>query len=304
MKRHASTALLLTLLALGAAPPSLPGQTPAAVERGIGPFSLQTRRGPLTVRLLKRDAQFVWVDQLAASGKWIEIGLTPSDIVRFDVQRPRFFDLVESASTPEQIGQLTAALKKVTDTQKAFRDLPGLLVDEAFFLQGRLLEKQSQWKAALAVYEDIAKQPYHPAQAEAARLRAGVCYARLEQFEKALPLLDAPVSDEDLGLLSDVVFSRARARAAAQDHERAVLDYLYLVVFQPFVQTNEARCLSAALPSYAAMQDWDGLWKSLQVLRTQYAALDETRRAEEFVKPYAKELEKEKAFALPAPSAN
>jgi tetratricopeptide (TPR) repeat protein len=174
-----------------------------------------------------------------------------------------------------------------------------MLVDEAVYLQARLLEKQGQWKPALALFEDVAKQGHRPAQADAARLRAGVCYARLEQFDKALPLLDAPLSDEDLGLLSDVVFARAQARAVVQDHERAVLDYLYLVVFQPFVQTNEARCLSAALPSYAAMKDWAGLSKSMQVLRTQYAELGETRRAEEWVKPYAKELEQEKAFVLP-----
>ena len=192
----------------------------------------------------------------------IETGVPVEDIVRFDVPRTAAFAAAEQATTAEQVAQAYVALKRFSDLLKPYRDLPGIPVDDALLLQGRMLETQDRTTEALALYDDILKQPYTVSCAAEAHVRAAVCSARLGRHEAALAHLDeARPSEDDLDLLSEYSFARGQALAALGRHEDAVLSFMNLVVFHPFVQSNEARCLEAAVPSFIALKDWDGAYR-------------------------------------------
>ncbi len=268
-------ALCGTLLAGGA----------QAQERGIGPFFVQTAEGRFPVRLLKRDREkgTVWVLKQAQAGGYFEAGMAPGEIILVEMPRPKFFEAALQPATPEQAAQAQAALKNMADSLKPFRDLPGVLGDEALVLQGRLAEAGGQYPQALKFYEEVLQQPYFSAQAGPARLRAGLCYSALGDPAKAFEYLsDVTVSDEDADLLSEVMLSRGQALAKLGRHQEAVLSLLYLVVFHPYVRDNEARCLSAVLPSYAALKDWDALAKTVQTLEASYPGTPHATNAAAF----------------------
>ncbi len=286
-------ALLLALLLGCAVGPAL-GQTP---ERGIGPLTLVARHGTFSVRLLRRDKGTLWLLQRTQSGTQVETGVPLADIVRFDVPRPAAFAAAEQAATAEQVAQAYVALKRISDLLKLYRDLPGIPVDEALLLQGRMLEKQDRPTESLALYDDILKQPYAVSCAPEAHIRAAVCGVRLGRHEAAIAHLDeARPSEDNLDLLSEYFFTRGQVLAALGRHEDAVLSFTYLVVFHPFVRDNEARCLEAAVPSFIALKDWDGAYRARESLRAAHAAAPETARVEALLAPFAKEMEQEQMF--------
>lgn len=299
MIRGISSRTALLLLALATAAPDLHAQTTR--ERGTGPFRLVTPRGEVTVRLLRRDRELIWVDQQLSNGSFVETGLNRNDIVRFEIPRPAVFDAVDRATAAEQIAKVQVALKAISDSLRPYRDLPGMPVDEALLLQGILLERTQRWPAALAAYQELAAAPHRPPLAERAQLRAALCHAKLGQYDRVSALLEErTIPDDDRALLSELYFARAQARAALGRHDAAIMDYLFLVVFDPFLLNNESRCLAAALPSYAALQDWSAMWKTLAVLRAQYPDSEETKKAEEIAKTYEKQLAAETEYQDPA----
>ena len=274
-----------------------PAPAPAvAAPRGIGPFSVETTRGPVQVRLLRRDRELVWVVQTLSSGQQVDAGLPTKSIVKFNLPRPRLFQMMDVA-TPEQAKALRPQLEQYIRQLALYRDLPGLNVDEAQMLLGHLMEQGGDWKGAAALYAEIADQPYQPAEAGPARLRRGLCLARLGQAAEALPLLGVEgLPDDDLELVSEVYRSRGEVLQKLGRHEEAILSYLHLVVFLPYLRNNEEQALAAVLPSYAALKDWDAAYKTVQQLREKYKDRESARTAEAFAVTYAEPMNKEAAF--------
>jgi tetratricopeptide (TPR) repeat protein len=300
MRRH-GLCLALTLLALAAGVeaqvPPAPAPVPAPAPRGIGPFSLETARGPLTVRLLRRDRDLIWIVQQLTSGQTVDTALPAREITRFILPRPRLFQALDVA-TKEQARALRPQLEGYIRQLTPYRDLPGLNVDEAQLLLGRLLEQEEDWKGAAAVYADIIAQPYKPAESARAGLRRGLCLARLDQAEEAAPLLatDGLGDEDDLELVSDVYFARGAVFQKLGRHEEALLSLLHLVVFLPYVRDNEPRALAEALPSYAALNDWDAAYKTVQQLRASYAESPAAKQADLFAETYPEQMKKEADF--------
>ena len=299
MKRR----LFLLALMLGVAAPAVPAQSPAPVPaapvapRGIGPFSLETARGPLTVRLLRRDRDLVWVVQQLSAGQAVDTGLPVREITKFNLPRPRLFQAVEAAA-PEQARAMRPQLENYIRQLMPYRDLPGMNVDEAQLLLGRILEQAEDWKGAAALYAEIIGQPYQPAEASSAKLRRGFCLARLGQFEEALPLLEPAIlgDSDNLEMVSDIYLMRGEALQKTARHEEAILSYLHLVVFLPYVRDNESRALAAVLPSYAALNDWDAAYKTVQQVREKYTNSPAAMLAEEFAETYPEQMKKEADF--------
>ena len=292
-------AVMCALMVVGAVGP-VRGQVGASAnqERGVGPMTLVTRHGTYVVRLLRREDKTLWLLQKSQSGQMIEAGIPVSDIVRFNFGKPTIFQTAEQAKTPAQITPALDALKKMAGLLRPFRDLPGMIMDEALIDEGKLLERQNRWAEARVLYEDIIKQTYNSPQANEALLRAGLCCAHEGQNDQALDYLSrATVTDDDLALLSEVYFTRGRILAALGENRDAINHFLYLVVFHPFVQNNEPRCLEAVLPLYIALKDWDATAKTYAALKKNYGNSEYASRAEETVKPYVKELQKEALFA-------
>lgn len=286
--------LLLAWLAGLATARAAPAQLP---ERGVGPFTLRTAQAGFPCRLLRREGDLVWLLRTMPDGRQIETGLPKKDLVRLDMPRPKLFDLAAVAVTTQQMEGVRGALQKLGEALRPFRDLPGVMMDEGLLWQGRLLEKQARWREAALLYENIIQQPYDSPQANEALMRAGFCQLRMENYPEALERFEAAaIGEDDANLFSEYLFARARAHAAVGQHRLAILDWLYLVVFHPYVNNNEVRCLGAVLPSYIALKDWDAAYKTLQALREGFPGAPETQEAEDVLRPYEKEMENEALY--------
>ena len=265
-------------------------------DRSLGPFTIRTRDHTVVARVLRRDRTTLWISQAQVGGTF-EVGIPVGDIVRIEMPAPRAFEQARQASSPEQIELAQASLKSLLDLLKIYREIPGVVADEAILLQGLLAEKQQKIPEALACYEDILKQPYASSQQNQARLRAGLCYTGTGQWDKALESLSAvQISDDDVDLLSEAKFAQGRAFEKLGRPQDALSAYLYLVVFYPYVQGNEVRCLDAALPCYAELKDWDALFKTIQVIKSTYPDSPQAQDAADFAETYAESLKQEEAF--------
>ena len=283
-------------------------QTATAVP-GVGPFAIESARGRVNARLLRRDKETLWVMAESAAGGAYEAGVPLAELKMIEMPVPRVFDLAATAATADQQKAAHDGLDRLISTLKPFRGLPGVIVDDAVLRKGRLYARQGLWRDAVRQYEDVLQQPYESGQKAAARLGAGIAYELSGDHESALKYLEGvEMPEEDEDLISSAVFARASAKVATGRYDAAIMDYLLLVVFHPFVQNNEARCLEAVLPCYAEIKDWESLYKTVQWLRKEYPAAAETRRAEEIFEEHRKELEAAGQFvdggAEPAPAAS
>ena len=264
----------------------------ARTSAGIGPFGLQTTRGNFSVRLLRRDKDTLWVIKDSASGGMFEAGVPLAELKMIEMPTPRAFLAAEHAVSADQVRAANDGLDRVMQSLKPFRGLPGIPYDEALLRKGQLSARQGLWRDAVRYYEDILQQPYESAQKEPARIRAGIACGLAGEHEAALQHLEEmTLPQDDDELLSSALFARGSARAGVEDYPGALMDYLYLVVFHPYVQNNEARCLEAALPCYAEIEDWESFLKTIQWLRREHADSRETARAEELFAEHRKKLE-------------
>jgi tetratricopeptide (TPR) repeat protein len=293
MKTLAAT-LLICLFAADLA------QAQTTRERGFGPYTLVTSRGSSTVRLLRREGDFIWVDRMVQSSNWVETGVPRKEIVEFRASRPRLFELADKAESPEQIAGAIDQLRRMVSQLRAFRDLPGIPVNEAILLIAQLNERREYWREALQHYEELLGQGYEMKERPVIRYRAGLCLWKMDQKERALAyLLDDPIPDDDYELLSSVLNARADSLASAGRHREAIDTYLSMIVFYPYVQENEPRALAGILPSYIALEDWDAVMKAIEDLQRDYAGTPHAAAANEVMASHAKKVESEKQFQLP-----
>ncbi len=293
MKRY----VLLILLAAALAGIRVEAQT--ARERGIGPFTLVTKRGEITVRLLRREENMIWVDRLVQSGQYVETGIPRSEIIEFKQPRPRLFLMADEAQGDAQIGAAIDQLRRFAAQLRPYRDLPGIPVNEALILQGKLNERRAYWRDAITIYQELLNQPYDFKERPMIRYWTGMCLWRLGQKDKALEfLLDDPIPDDDMDLMSDILNARADSLTATGRHREAIDTYLNMIVFYPFVRTNELRALSGILPNYTALNDWDAAVKTIEALKRDYAEAPETLSAIANMETFAAEVAKEKQFQV------
>lgn len=284
--------VLCAMLACLLGPAAAQAQTATAAPAGVGPFAIESVRGRVNARLLRRDKETLWVMTESAAGGAYEAGVPLAELKMIEMPVPRVFDLAATAATADQQKAAHDGLDRLISTLRPFRGLPGVIVDDAILRKGRLYARQGQWRDAVRQYEDVLQQPYESGQKAAARLGAGIAYELSGDHESALKYLEGvEMPEEDEDLISSAVFARASAKVAVGRHDAAIMDYLLLVVFHPFVQNNEARCLEAVLPCYVEIKDWESLYKTVQWLRKEYPAAPETRRAEEIFEEHRKELE-------------
>lgn len=297
MKRWQS--ILFVLFAAVALAPSAARAQASTRERGIGPFNLETIRGPASVRLLKIDREMLWVDQRTSDGRYIEIGVPRAEIVKFDIPRSSVIEAARIAVTTQQIAQVEAPLKRIIDMLRPYRELPGMPVYDALAIQGRMLMIQKRNVEAMNVLNEVAANAKDEEMKQDAKLRIALIYARQGDTEKTLSILDNAVfPDDDPEFLDDLYTARAAARSASGRHKEAVMDYYYSVVFAPHINNAEQRSLLAALPDFAAMNDWASAARAIEVLRGQYADSEQTKKAEEWAAQYEKQIGAELAFRV------
>lgn len=255
-------------------------QSSARLAGAIGPFSIETTRGVIEARLSRCDSNTLWVVREGAAGAF-EAGIPLREIQRVVVPTPRVFQVVEQVSDAETMRATHEALDRLIGTLRPFRQVPGLPYYEALLHKARLYDRQGSWRDSIRLYEDLLKQPGDVPWKHMAQWRAGIAYELSGDHARAAELLENVPLPEDEDWLSSIIFSRGLARAALNRHRDALMDFLYLVVFHPFVQNNELRGLNAAMLSYAALEDWESLLKTIQWIQREYPGTSEARHAEE-----------------------
>jgi tetratricopeptide (TPR) repeat protein len=287
--------IVMTMLLLGGE--FLQAQT--VRERGIGPYTLVTKRGEVTVRLLRRDGDIIWVDRLVQSGSYIETGIPRSEIIEFKSPKPALFEQAEQAYSTEQITTAIDQLRRMAAQLRPYRDLPGIQVNAAMIQQAKLNERRSYWRDALVIYQELLTQPYDFPEKNMIRYWSGLNLWRMGQKDKALEFLDDdPIPDEDMGFMSDVLNARADCYSAAGKNREAIDTYLSMIVFYPYVRTNELRAMSGIVPNYIALQDWDAVVKTVDAMKLDYAEAPETAATIALLEKYQAQVEEEKKFKI------
>jgi tetratricopeptide (TPR) repeat protein len=272
-----------------------PAQLSPRLAAAIGPFPIETSRGVVEARLSRCDSNTLWIVREGASGAY-EAGLPLSEVKRVAVPTPRIFTAAEQASTADMIKAAHEAMDRLIAMLRPFRNVPGIPYYEALLRKAQLYDRQGLWRDSIRLYEDLLKPPTDAPWKQMARWRAGVAYELGGEHQRAVELLDGVPLPEDEILLSSVLFSRGMARAALNRHRDALTDFLYLVVFHPFVQDNERRGLDAAMNCYAEIKDWESLLKTAQWMQKEYPGTAEARHAAELLSEYRAQLEQVAPF--------
>lgn len=267
----------------------------------LGPYEVRLANDRFQAHLLKREKNGdVWLRRLKPDGTpGPQVGYARADILGIRMPRPSFFTNVEallvvpasSVLPPQATARAHAMLDQFVLQTRPFRDIPGVVSDEALYLKARLQDRQGKYADALAGYEAIRAKDPPSAFADAARIRAGIDHARLTNAVEAIECLDGvPLPEEDEALLSDMLFALGDAYVRLENWDRALMTYLSLVVFYPYVGNNEARALSRTLPCYAALGEWESCYRAIQDLTAAAPGTPAAAYAETFAQKHAKQL--------------
>ena len=272
------------------------GLAPQA-QAQLGPYPIQTPQASFEAKLVKRDKDMLWVQRESADGAASpQVGIAVADILQVRMPRPSLFDAVEKvrtapAATDAQFAAAHAALDKFILQTKSLRDIPGIPADEALLLKGRLYDKKGLWREAARLYEDILAKGKPSAISTNAQILAGIAYAKGGEPQFAIEYLGGmPLPEEDEEVLSQLLFALGDSYFALENYDNALLSYLPLVVFYPYVYDNEPRGLAAALGCYAQLKEWEPLYRSIQEIQKNYPDTPAAQTAEEFLEKYKEDL--------------
>ena len=263
----------------------------------LGPYPIQTKQAAFEASLVKRDKDILWVERKSSDGtRSPQVGIAVSDVLQIQMPRPPLFDAVEKirtapAAADAQFAAAHSALDKFILQTKALRDLPGIPADEAILLKGRLFSQKGLWREALRQYEDVVSKSKIPALVANAQILAGIAYSKEGEHQFAVEYLGGiPLPEEDEELLSQLLFALGDSYFALENYDNALLSYLPLVVFYPFVYDNEPRGLAAALGCYAELKEWEPLYRTIQEIQKNYPGTPAAQTAADILEKYKEEL--------------
>ena len=272
------------------------GLAPLA-QAQLGPWPIQTKQTSFEATLAKREGDILWVERKAADGRPApQIGVPVGDLVQIGVPRPAVFAAAEKlraapGATDAQFAAAHAALDKLVFQLKPYRDLPGIPANEAMLLKGRLYDAKGLWRESSRLYEDVLSKAAGTASATNAQILAGIAYAKGQEWQFAVENLGGiPLPEEDEELLSNLLFALGDAYFALGNYDNALLSYLPLAVFYPYVYDNEPRALGAALGCYAELKEWEPLYRSIQEIQKNYPNAPAAQTTTEFLEKYKQEL--------------
>lgn len=262
----------------------------AAASIGVGPFTVHTKQSAFSAKLSRIDKNTLWVLRESSDGTPLPVGVALGDVEWVDVPHPAIFDRALKATT-NQFAAAHKGLDAVIAQMRPFQALPGMIMDEAMMIKGQVYAKEKKWKEAIRLFEQVMALPFETDAKRIARIQAGVAYAQLEDHERVVEYLGGiPMPEDDEELLSDMLFALGNAYFYLENYDDALMSYLPLVVFYPYVKFNEARGLEAALGCYAKLEEWEPLYKSIQTIRKEYPDSPASKTTDQFVKDYQQEL--------------
>ncbi len=263
----------------------------------LGPYPILTQKASFEAKLVKRDKDILWIERINSDGSLSpQVGLAVADILQVQMPRPSLFVAVEKirtapAAADAQFAAAHAALDKFILQTKSLRDIPGIPADEAILLKGRLYDKKGLWREASRLYEEILTKSKPSPITTNAQMLAGIAYAKGGEFNQAIEYLGGmPLPEEDEEILSQLLFALGDSYFALENYDNALLSYLPLVVFYPYVFNNEPRGLAAALGCYAKLKEWEPLYRTIQEIQKNYPNTPAAKTADEFLVQYKEDL--------------
>jgi hypothetical protein len=288
--RPSASVLLFFLLAL-----------PASAQ--LGPYPVATRQATFHAELIKRDKDTVWIRRQASDGRYMpQVGIAVGDILGVRMPRPGLFDAIDRLhaapnATDAQFLSAHRALDRFILQSRPFRGIPGILADEALLLKGRLHIRKEEWRDAIRQFENILLYGKPSTLTTNAQILAGIAYMKVDEPQFAAEyLVDMPLPEDDEALLSAQLFALGDAYLALGNIDNALMSYLKLVVFYPYVQNNEPRALAAALGCYAKLQEWEPLYRTIQEIKTTYPGSPAEKLADDMINEHRDELAKAGQF--------
>jgi len=267
------------------------------VQAQIGPYPILTKQAKFKAKIVKREKDILWVQRESADGQTMpQVGLAIGDILEIQIPRPSLFKSVERIrtspkATDAQFKAAHKALDKMILQLKPLREIKGIPANEAMLLKARLYDRKGLWKESTRLYENILSHVKPCPLTTQAQILAGIAYAQEEEYIYAIEYLggiDLPEEDEEL--LSKLLFALGNAYYALENYDNALLSYLPLVVFYPYVYDNEPRGLAAALGCYAHLGEWEPLYRTIQEIKKNYPNTPADKTADQFIKDYHDDL--------------
>lgn len=270
---------------------------PLSASAQLGPYPVVTKQSTFEASLYKRDKDILWVERKSSDGaRTPQVGIAVADIVSVQMPRPALFDAVERLraapnATDRQFQAAHSALDKFILQTRALRDIPGIPANDALLLKGRLYAQKGLWREAIRQFENVVTYAPGTETATNAQIFAGIAYSKSDEHHFAVEYLAGmPLPEENEELLSDLLYALGNSYVALGNYDNALLSYLPLVVFYPYVQANEARGLAATLTCYAHLQEWEPLYRTIQEIKRLYPDSPAQKAAEEFLEEYHDEL--------------
>ena len=263
----------------------------------LGPYPVVTKQATFEASLYKRDKDILWVERKSADGsRTPQVGIAVGDIVEVRMPRPTLFDAVERlcgtpAATDRQFQAAHSALDKFILQTRSLRDIPGIPANDAMLLKGRLYARKGLWREAIRQFENVVTYAPGTETATNAQIQAGIAYSKSGEHHFAVEYLAGmPLPEENEPLLSELLFSLGNSYLALGNYDNALLSYLPLVVFYPYVQDNEARGMAATLPCYAELKEWEPLYRTIQEIKRLYPGTPAEETADRIVAEYKDHL--------------
>jgi hypothetical protein len=283
---------------------------PLPARAQLGPYPIVTQHATFEAELVKRDANTLWVRRKSSDGRNMpQVGIAVADVETVRMPRPGLFDAVERLraspnATDAHFRSAHAALDKFILQTRSFRGIPGIPADDAILLKGRLHDRQGQTREAIRQYENVVANAPASALATNAQILAGIAYSKVGEPNFAIEyLVDKPLQEDDEEILSAQLFALGDSYLALQNVDRALMAYLSLVVFYPYVADNESRALAAALPCYAALEEWEPFLRTVQDIQATYPNSPAAKTAADLAAKYKDELAAAGQFVDPPPAA-
>jgi len=265
---------------------------PGRVQGQLGPYPILTKQAKFEAKIYKRDGDILWVQR----GDSPQVGIAISDIVGIKMPRSNLFKAAEKIrtspkATDAQFKAVHKALDKMILQLRSLRDIPGIPANEAILLKARLYDSKNLWRESTRLYEDLLLKAPEGDLTIQARILAGIAYAQGEEWHAAIEYLGGvELPEEDEEMLSKLLFGLGNAYYALENYDNALLSYLPLVVFYPYVHDNEPRGMAAALGCYAHLGEWEPLYRTIQEIKKNYPNTPAEKTADQFIEDYRDDL--------------
>lgn len=276
---------------------------PAGAQQ-LGPYEIEMKGTTFKAQFIRRDKDTVWVRRVAPDGSLgPQAGYDKADIAHVAMPRPPFFTNLDAivsspvAVPPTALIRAHSAIDKFVESTTPYRDLPGVVCDEALYLKGQIYDMQHKYEDAISAYDALRSMDPPSSFATNALVRVGIDYQRTTNALECITCLSGiPLPEDDENLLSDLLFALGDAFAEVGNYDNALQSYLTLVVFYPYVRDNEPRALAKVLPCYAALKEWEPLYRAIQDIHATYPGSPAAAAADKAAKDYKDELAKAGLF--------